>query len=241
MQSTLLDKLLHRDLSDPAHQTNLHAHHHVPYAMARIDGDDSMVDGHVARSFFSMDPNLVFAPKDDSTHKPLLLKQILEKRLRWLTLGGQYDWTAKQYPLTEPPPFPNDIARLLHGLFPRIHPQAAIVNFYSPGDNLSIHRDGSEDSDRDLISVSLGCDAIFTVAAQSGDEMLAAKLRSGDVVVMSGQSRYAWHAVPKIIPCTCPVTLADWPATKESRGRYEHYRGWLGRRRVNLNVRQMFD
>lgn len=30
VQVALLDKLLHRDLSDPQHQTNIHLHYHMP-------------------------------------------------------------------------------------------------------------------------------------------------------------------------------------------------------------------
>ncbi|KAI9672939.1 MAG: Acetamidase [Caeruleum heppii] len=77
---------------------------------------------------------------------------MLEKKLRWMTLGGQYDWATKRYPSERPPAFPRDIATLLMVLFPQIRPEAAIVNLYSPGDTLSLHRDVSEQSEQDLVS-----------------------------------------------------------------------------------------
>jgi alkylated DNA repair protein alkB homolog 1 len=60
-------------------------------------------------------------------------------------------------------------------------------------------------------------------------------LRSGDAVIMAGESRFAWHGVPKIIPATCPDYLASWPG-KES---YPKWDSWMKEKRINLNVRQM--
>jgi alkylated DNA repair protein alkB homolog 1 len=225
-QKTLLSQLLHRDLSDPNHKTNLHLHYNLDYP------------DHQA-SFFSSDPSTVaFRPKDPSVHPHLTIKAALEKKLRWTTLGGQYDWTNKVYPNEEPPPFPADIAELLRALFPDMVPEAAIVNLYSPGDTLSLHRDVSEEVDRGLVSVSLGCDAIFIIGLQdktSGaiqHEVL--RLRSGDAVYMSGESRFAWHGVPKIIPGTCPDYLSDWPGKD-----FPEWNTWMSNKRINLNVRQM--
>jgi alkylated DNA repair protein alkB homolog 1 len=203
------------------------------------------------------------------------MAQFLERKLRWVTLGGQYDWTKKQYPQESPPPFPPDIADLLQGIFPEMKAQAAIVNLYSPGDTLSMHRDVSEKCDNGLVSVSLGCDCVFVVGIEmepehgSGDEemtqgtmgvnneqesrkevnMLALRLRSGDVIYMSGKARFAWHGVPKIMSGTCPEWLREWPAPRltESNIKYESgfetfesWRGWMASKRINLNVRQMW-
>lgn len=192
-------------------------------------------------SFFSIDPHTTLDPKDSTLHKPISLRQALEKKLRWITLGGQYDWTAKAYPSEQPPPFPDDISRLLQNIFPEILPQAAIVNFYSPGDTLSIHRDVSERCDRALVSLSIGCDAIFIVADEDGSRMVAMKLHSGDAVLMKDEARFAWHAVPKVVRGTCPEWLRDWPIVLASNGLYDNYKGWMNNRRINLNVRQIFE
>ena len=171
-------------------------------------------------------------------HKPLDMWRVLTKKLRWITLGGQYDWTEKAYPSEIPPEFPRDIAQLIKDLFPEIEPQAAIVNVYSPGDTLSLHRDVSEEVNRGLVSISLGCDALFVIGLRDDDSGnirdMVLRLRSGDALYMSEASRFAWHGVPKIIPGTCPDYLADWPANE-----YSHWRGWMENKRINLNVRQM--
>jgi len=220
--------LLHRDLSIPAHKTNLHLHYNVQYPDQKA-------------SFFSRTPEDVqFQPKDPGVHPALTSKSALEKKLRWITLGGQYDWTNKVYPAEEPPKFPADIAGFLQDLFPEMEPQAGIVNFYSPGDTLSLHRDVSEEVDRGLVSISIGCDAIFVIGVWDKDfgktRNMVLRLQSGDALYMSGESRFAWHGVPKIISGTCPKYLADWPGDE-----YPQWRGWMSNKRINLNVRQMRD
>ena len=165
------------------------------------------------------------------------------------------------YPSEVPPPFPSDVGDFLQSLFPETTPQAAIVNLYSPGDTLSLHRDVSEASSRGLISVSLGCDAIFVVGLEGDAEgalggqlrenqnpsiqYVILRLRSGDAVYMSGSARFAWHGVPKIVAGSCPEWMKDWPAgpIKPDGGKdeFEMWRGWMAGKRVNLNVRQMYD
>lgn len=230
VQAVLLNKLLHRDLSNPSHTNNLHLHYDMP--------GDPDPNAAPPQSFFELDSRHQLQPKDGTVHKPKSIKQVLEKNLRWVTLGGQYDWTNKVYPDERPPPFPPDIADLLKGTFRNIEPQAAILNFYSPGDTLSLHRDVSEECDEGLISISIGCDALFLVANSDGTRTEVIRLRSGDVILMSGESRYVWHAVPKVLAGTCPHPLQDWPCI-DTCSSFSQWRGWLANKRINLNVRQM--
>lgn len=167
------------------------------------------------------------------------MKEVLNKKLRWVTLGGQYNWTAKEYPREDSPIFPPDIGRLLHRLFPGVEPQAAILNLYTPGDTLSAHRDVSEHCDRDLVSISIGCDAIFIVGNENGSNLAVMRLKSGDAVCMTGSSRFAWHAIPKVLSGTCPEWLQCWPATNAETSTFNAWQGWMSNKRINLNVRQM--
>ncbi|MCJ1379645.1 hypothetical protein MMC17_002747 [Xylographa soralifera] len=261
VQQNLLSQLLHRGLANPQHKTNIHTHYHVPYELSRSNPDKRPSTGSQPSeddtSFFNCDPQCLhtFSPVSPKEHKPITITQFLCKKLRWITLGGQYDWTQKVYPQQTPPAFPWDIGNLVHGLFPDMAPEAAIVNIYSPGDTLSLHRDVSEDSDQGLVSISLGCDGLFVVGMRDETDARARsitlRLRSGDAVYMSGPSRYAWHGVPRIISGTCPKWLQSWPASLEepeeaggieraSNGR-EAWRGWMATKRINLNVRQMKD
>ncbi len=249
-----MSKLLHRDLTNPQHMTNVHLHHRLPYGATRGPGSDPLdsIDRSPNFSFFNMFPNSseLFLPHDSEVHKAFTVSQFLGQKLRWMTLGGQYDWTKKRYPL-ENPAFPADIAAFTHALFPEMKAEAAIVNIYTPGDTLSMHRDVSESTDKGLVSISLGCDGIFVIALESdGDEKprsAVIRLHSGDAVFMSGSARYAWHGIPRILPNTCPPWLRSWPAEDiAERGdkngtHYESWRGWISNKRVNLNIRQMKD
>lgn len=271
VQETLLSKLLLRDLSNPQHLTNVHLHYNVPYP----DTD---------KSFFDLPKSTTFTPKDPDVHKPLSVVEVLERKLRWMTLGGQYDWTAKKYPNGPPVQFPKDIRNLIHGIFPTVEPEAAICNTYSPGDTLSTHRDVSEEADKDLISISIGCDALFLISLSPetqddnavspttvespkpqsqkqnkkkkgkeppppppplDDHTLIIRIRSGDAVVMGGRSRWAWHGVPKVIGETCPEELTQWPNSyaRQSSDNADKidWTGWMKRKRVNLNIRQMYE
>lgn len=197
VQLELLGRLLHRDVSQPRHSTNVHLFHRVEYPPSNETGQHG--------SFF--DPSadgIQFEPIDTAVHKPFDNQQFLNKKLRWATLGGQYDWTNKRYPAGKPPDFPGDIKQLVEDIFP-MKAEAAIVNLYSPGDTLSLHRDVSEECNQPLTSISIGCDAIFIVGlagdGSNEDAAVAIRLRSGDAVLMSGPSRYAWHGIPKVCLC----------------------------------------
>lgn len=262
-QQELVSRLMHQCLADERHKTNAHAHYQIPYQSPhKISGSipgsprdiiscpDTLA---TTRSFFDMSPEKSepFQPLDPHTHKPITVAQFLRRKLRWMTLGGQYNWTMKKYPDEVPPPFPKDIAELVRSLFPEMQPEAAIVNLYTPGDTLSVHRDVSEDSDKGLVSISFGCDAIFV--AGFGDENegdvhsrhLSIRLRSGDAVYMTGPARFAWHGVPRVIPDTCPSWLRDWPAIasieNNNTDKYQSWGGWMSDKRINLNIRQIKD
>lgn len=121
-----------------------------------------------------------------------------------------------------------------------------------------MHRDVSEEIDKGLVSLSFGCDCLFMIAPSRGanDEQdqdldqetqqdkdeekkyLLLRLRSGDAIYMTKESRYAWHGVPKVMKGTCPDYLANWPAGGED-GEFEQWKGWMENKRINLNVRQM--
>jgi alkylated DNA repair protein alkB family protein 1 len=226
----LLSRLLHRDLCNPAHLTNIHTHYTLAYPPSNS-------------SFFSLSPlskDAVATPIDPTVHKALTVSQLVNKKMRWTTLGGQYDWTAKQYPNDTPPPFPEDVKTLLEAVFTDTKAEAAIVNLYSPGDTLSVHRDVAEASSHGLVSLSLGCDAIFVIGTD--DKVITLRLTSGSAVYMSGPSRFAWHGVPQIVAGTCPDHLQQWPGgDSDTDGAFDKWKGWMAGKRVNLNVRQMWD
>lgn len=162
--------------------------------------------------------------------------------------------------------FPSDIAGLVRGLFPDLRAESGVVLLYSPKDYMPVHRDVSEECARGLASFSLGCDGLFvvardtTVAAGEGEDggpaaaeaearnTVVLRVRSGDVVHLSKETRWAWHAMPKVIAGTCPEFLADWPVGSEdvmglSRDSkvFERWKGYMATKRLNISCRQVWD
>lgn len=258
LQRTLLSRLLHEYLANPDNKTNVHLHHHVSYDLTGSAESPSLglYNSYESsklepRSFFHLSPQsfLAFQPIDPAVHRPIAISQFLNSKLRWLTLGSQYDWTRKLYPADNTPQFPGSLAKLTTSFFPNLQPEAAIVNVYTPGDTLGIHRDVSEESDNGLVSVSLGCDGVFLAGLEFLDgsiKHVVVRLRSGDAVYMSGKARFAWHGIPQILSGTCPSWLKDWPASLDAgnpeanrTNDFEPWRGWMASKRVNLNIRQV--
>jgi alkylated DNA repair protein alkB homolog 1 len=197
-----------------------------------------------------------------SNHKPLNMTQFLVKKLRWLTLGSQYDWTTRSYDKEKAMPFPADIARLVKGLFKSaFEPESGVVLIYGSKDYMPVHRDVSEECERGLASFSLGCDGLFILSREkdrqdhAGEEgeldedremdMLVLRVRSGDCVWMGGETRWCWHAMPKVMAGTCPEWLEDWPVMKDGGAKgtkeFEKWKGFMKGKRVNISCRQVWD
>ncbi len=78
-------------------------------------------------------------------------------------------------------------------------PECCLVNWYADGARMGLHQDRDEgDFGCPVVSISLGDDALFRVG---GTERRAPTrsiwLRSGDVAVMGGAARLAWHGVDR--------------------------------------------
>jgi alkylated DNA repair protein (DNA oxidative demethylase) len=86
-------------------------------------------------------------------------------------------------------------------------PQACLINHYTSGARLGSHVDADEDDPAaPVISVSLGDTATFHVGGTSrSDPKTRLVLRSGDVVVLAGASRLAYHGIDRIWPGTSDV------------------------------------
>jgi alkylated DNA repair protein (DNA oxidative demethylase) len=83
-------------------------------------------------------------------------------------------------------------------------PQACLVNFYGGKAKLGLHRDeDEEDFSAPILSVSLGDSAIFRIGGlKRRDPVQRLELRSGDVLVMGGQSRLRYHGIDRVLART---------------------------------------
>ncbi|KAG2184672.1 hypothetical protein INT43_000585 [Umbelopsis isabellina] len=185
----------------------------------------------------------------------------LVKKLRWVTLGYQYNWTTKVYDFDNPVEFPSEagnlsvaVAKAAEGLGYKVNdeyrwqntyrgedfiPEAGIVNYYQLKDTLMAHVDRSElNMEAPLISISLGHDCIYLIGGPTRNTTpTAIRLRSGDVMVMTGNARSAYHGVPKILP-SAPTFLQ--PDIKDAQvDDWELYGEFISKARINLNIRQV--
>lgn len=246
----MLDSIMHRDLSNPLHTINLTQDYQIPYPPASSSEERASFFRYPQ---FHPSGSQIFQPMSPlSTNKPLNVAQFLQKKLRWLTLGDQYNWSTRSYPTESPTPFPSDIAALVTTLFKKAFvPESGVVLLYSPKDYMPVHRDVSEQCEHKLASFTLGCDGLFIISrdresspsAGEEQEMVVIRVRSGDVVEMGGETRWAWHAMPKVMANTCPTFMQDWPVRKGqgTPREYEKWKGYMKGKRLNISCRQVWN
>lgn len=80
-------------------------------------------------------------------------------------------------------------------------PDACLVNLYREGARMSLHQDLDErDVLAPVVSVSLGDTALFRIGGlQRRDRTRSVRLSSGDICVLAGRSRLAFHGVDRIL------------------------------------------
>jgi alkylated DNA repair protein (DNA oxidative demethylase) len=79
-------------------------------------------------------------------------------------------------------------------------PDCCLINFYGEGARMGMHQDRDEgDFSFPVLSVSLGDDALFRMGGVDRPAPTQSVwLRSGDVVVMGGDARLAFHGIDRV-------------------------------------------
>ena len=79
-------------------------------------------------------------------------------------------------------------------------PDCCLVNYYSADARMGMHQDRDEASfDWPVVSISLGDDGLFRVGGtERGGSTESIWLRSGDVVILGGPARLAYHGIDRI-------------------------------------------
>ena len=93
-----------------------------------------------------------------------------------------------------------------------------------------------------FLSFSFGQTCIFLLGSQTLDDAPSAMfLRSGDIVIMSDETRLAYHAVPRILPeKNLPKsTYFDLALDERCTGSMESLENYLSYSRININIRQV--
>ena len=79
-------------------------------------------------------------------------------------------------------------------------PDSCLINFYGEGAKMGMHQDKDEGAlSWPVLSISLGDDALFRVGGTArGGSTESIWLQSGDVALLSGDARLAYHGIDRI-------------------------------------------
>lgn len=155
----------------------------------------------------------LFQPVMPKTGKPFSVKMSNCGELGWVSDIKGYRYQEVHPETGRPwPPIPDMLLKLWEEVadYP-LPPQACLINWYEPSAKMGLHQDKDEkDFDAPVVSVSLGDTAVFRIGGLNRkDTTQSLKLKSGDVVVLGGEARLAYHGIDRILPQTS--TLLERP------------------------------
>jgi alkylated DNA repair protein (DNA oxidative demethylase) len=148
----------------------------------------------------------LYRPEMPRSGKPLSVRMTNCGDLGWVADKTGYRY-QQRHPVTDAPwpPIPDRLSQLWTELTGEIRaPQACLVNFYDSGARMGLHQDrDEEDFSTPVLSISLGDACLFRIGGtERGQPTRSFRLQSGDIVILGGESRLAFHGVDKIYPTT---------------------------------------
>ena len=173
---------------------------HIPGYLDR-EAQEALVDD--IRKVVEAAP--LYTPAMPRTGKEMSVRMTNCGTLGWLTdkeRGYRYQAT---HPATgQPwPPMPVSLLELWQEFADYPHPpEACLVNFYGSDAKMGLHQDRDEaEFGAPVLSVSLGDACLFRVGGpKRDDKTVSFRLESGDIVVLGGTSRLAFHGVDRLYP-----------------------------------------
>ncbi len=149
----------------------------------------------------------LFTPTMPRSGNPMSVRMTNCGPLGWVTDKERgYRYQATHPETGKPwPPIPPMLLDLWDGVagypFP---PEACLVNYYTGSAKMGLHQDkDEEDFSAPVLSVSLGDTGLFRVGGRSRkDPTKTFELKSGDVVVLGGEDRLAYHGIDRILQGT---------------------------------------
>jgi len=153
----------------------------------------------------------LFVPVMPRTGKPFSVRMSNLGPLGWVSDRAGYRYqplhpvTGRPWPAI--PAMALDVWRRVAGHAPP--PEACLVNYYAPTARMGLHQDRDErDFSAPVVSISLGDTCLFRIGGRERSQPTRSlKLASGDVVVLGGDDRLAFHGVDRIYAGTS--TLLD--------------------------------
>ncbi len=148
----------------------------------------------------------LYTPRMPKSGRPFTVRMSNCGPLGWVSDESGYRYQTAHPENGHPwPRMPDALTALWTDLAQYRHPpEACLINFYGPTAKMGLHQDRDEaDFDAPVVSVSLGDSCLFRIGgAKRGDSTRSFRLSSGDVLVLGGAARLAFHGVDCIYPGT---------------------------------------
>jgi len=144
-----------------------------------------------------------FTPVMPRTGKPFSVAMSNCGPLGWVSDRAGYRYQAHHPATGRPwPAIPDevlDVWRAVSGY--EALPEACLINHYASGARMGLHRDADEeDFAAPVVSISLGDAALFRIGGRERKGPThSLRLSSGDVVVLGGGARLAYHGIDRVI------------------------------------------
>jgi alkylated DNA repair protein (DNA oxidative demethylase) len=154
----------------------------------------------------------LFQPVMPRTGKPFSVRMTNLGPLGWVSDRAGYRYQPTHPVTGRPwPPLPETLVGLWATISHYPHPpEACLVNWYEGPARMGLHQDRDEATfEAPVVSVSLGDTALFRIGGRErADPTRSMRLASGDVVVLEGDSRLAFHGIDRVLPGTSTLLPA---------------------------------
>lgn len=133
-------------------------------------------------------------------------------RLGWVSDPQGYRYQSHTLNGAKWPDIPAPLLSLWGDLVPDARPpDSCLINFYGPEAKMGMHSDDTEqDPTQPVVSLSLGDEGLFRIGGLTrGGATQSIWLKSGDIIILEGASRLAYHGIDRIKPGSS--TLLDRP------------------------------
>lgn len=148
----------------------------------------------------------LFQPVMPKTGKPFSVKMSNCGPLGWVSDLDGYRYQPVHPATGAPwPDMPAALSGLWQDLVPDAPPpEVCLINYYASGARMGLHQDKDEEMfEAPVISVSLGDTATFRIGGvQRKDPTRSLRLQSGDVVLLGGPARLAYHGIDRVLSGT---------------------------------------
>jgi DNA oxidative demethylase len=177
----------------------------VPYYPQTLDpGAQAALLGEIRRIIAAAP---LYTPTMPRSGNPMSVRMTNAGPLGWVTDKERgYRYQATHPEKGSPwPAIPQTLLDLWAELADDPHPpEACLINYYAGAAKMGLHQDrDEEDFTAPVLSVSLGDTGIFRVGGKSRKSPTRKfELKSGDVFVLGGEERLAFHGIDRILPGT---------------------------------------